>query len=63
MVQQNPNLTPDEIKARLMKTATKFAAGFSTATDAASGVTYTDEFDIFTVGAGYLNIPAALAKL
>ena len=62
MAQQNPSLTPDQIKARLMKTASKFAPGFSTATDAVTGITYTDEFDIFTVGAGYLNIPAALAN-
>jgi serine protease AprX len=60
MIQQNPALTPDQIKARLMKTATKFAPGFSMATDPTTGITYTDEYDIFTIGAGYLNIPAAL---
>jgi len=62
LLQQNPSLTPDEVKARLMKTATKFAPGFSTATDPLTGVTYTDEYDVFTIGAGYLNIPAALAN-
>ncbi len=62
MIQKNPSLTPDQVKARLMKTATKFAPGFSTATDPTTGVTYTDEYDIFTIGAGYLNIPAALAN-
>jgi serine protease AprX len=61
MIQQNPSLTPDEVKARLMKTATKFAPGISTATDPTTGIVYTDEYDIFTIGAGYLNIPAALA--
>jgi serine protease AprX len=60
MIQQNPALTPDQVKARLMKTATKFAPGFSMATDPTTGITYTDEYDIFTIGAGYLNIPAAL---
>ena len=30
------------------------------AIDPTSGITYTDEYDIFTIGAGYLNIPAAL---
>lgn len=62
MIQKEPWLTPDEVKARLMKTATKFAPGFSTATDPVTGVTYTAEYDIFTIGAGYLNIPAALAN-
>jgi serine protease AprX len=62
MIQKNPTLAPDQVKARLMKTATKFAPGYSTATDPVTGVTYTDEYDIFTIGAGYLNIPAALAN-
>ena len=62
MLQKEPWLTPDQVKARLMKTATKFVSGISTATDPLTGVTYTDEFDIFTVGAGYLNIPEALAN-
>ena len=60
MLQKQPWQTPDEIKARLMKTATKFAPGYSTATDPVTGVTYTSENDIFTIGAGYLNTPAAL---
>ena len=62
MIQKNPSLTPDQVKARLMKTATKFAPGLSVATDPTTGATYTDEYDIFTIGAGYLNIPAALAN-
>ena len=62
MIQQNPALTPDQVKARLMQTATKFAPGYSTATDPVSGITYTSEYDIFTIGAGYLNIPAALSS-
>ena len=62
MLQQNPSLTPDQVKARLMKTATKFAPGYSTATDSVTGTVYTDEYDIFTIGAGYLNVPAALGN-
>jgi len=62
MIQKNPALTPDQVKARLMVSATKFAPGFSTATDPVTGITYIDEYDIFTVGAGYLNIPAALTN-
>ena len=62
MIQKNPSLTPDQIKARLMKTANKFAPGFSTVVDPSSGLSFTSEYDIFTIGAGYLNIPAALSN-
>ncbi len=34
MLQENPALTPDEIKARMMKTASKNFARYTTATDA-----------------------------
>jgi serine protease AprX len=61
LLQQNPNLTPDQIKARLMKTAWKGLPQFSTALDSA-GVTYNEENDIFTVGAGYLDVQAALSS-
>jgi len=63
LLQLNPALTPDQVKARLMKTATKFAPGYSVATDPVTGVTYTSEYDLFTVGAGYLNVTAALADV
>jgi serine protease AprX len=49
MLQANPTLTPDVIKARLMVSADKWAY--------VGGVT-----DVCTYGAGYLNIPAALAS-
>ncbi len=62
LIQKNPSLTPDQVKARLMKTATKFAPGFSTVVDPSSGLSFTEEYDIFTIGAGYLNIPAALGN-
>ena len=64
MLQQNPNLTPDQVKARLMKTASKSFPSSSTVTDTTvtPNVVYTDYYDIFTVGAGYLNIPAALSN-
>jgi serine protease AprX len=62
MLQQNPTLTPDQIKARLMKTAFKNFVQYSTATDAISGMTYNLQADIFTVGAGELDIQAALAN-
>src|SRR5450755_2208145 len=62
LIQKNPSLTPDQVKAGLMKMATKFAPGYSTVVDPSSGLSFTSEYDIFTVGAGYLNIPAALAN-
>jgi serine protease AprX len=62
MAQQDPTLTPDQIKARLMKTAFKGMVQSSTATDAATGQTFSEQADIFTVGAGELDIQAALAN-
>ncbi len=62
LIQQNPSLTPDQIKARLMKTALKTFPTNSTVTDPTTGITYTDYYDIFTVGAGYVNIASALAN-
>jgi serine protease AprX len=62
MLQQNPNLTPDEVKARLMKTAYKSFPVSSVATDPSTGQTYTAYYDLFTVGAGYVDLGAALAN-
>jgi serine protease AprX len=60
LLQKNPSLTPDQIKARLMKTAYKTFPRSSTAVDPVTGTSYTDYYDIFTVGAGYVDIQAAL---
>ena len=49
MLQVNPNLTPDTVKARLMLSADKWTAPDGTG-------------DALTYGSGYLNIPAALAS-
>ncbi len=62
MLQHDPSLSPDTVKARLMKTASKNFPAFSTATDPATGQAYVSAYDIFTIGAGYLNVPAALAN-
>src|SRR6266849_2592947 len=62
LLQQYPNLTPDQVKARLMKTASKTFPASSTVTDPITGITYTDYYDIFTIGAGYVNIASALAN-
>jgi serine protease AprX len=60
MLQMNSALTPDQLKARLMKSAYKNLTLYSTSTDAATGITYSEQADIFTVGAGYLDIDAAM---
>ena len=60
LLQQHPQLTPDQVKARLMKTASKNFPMTSITTDPATGITYTSQYDIFTVGAGYLDVWAAL---
>src|SRR5262245_33292483 len=59
LLQSDPTLTPDLIKARMMKTAWKGFATFSTARDA-NGKSYKQQADIFTYGAGYLDVQAAL---
>jgi len=62
LLQQNARLTPDQIKARLMKSAYKTFPRSSTATDPTTGKHYTSQYDIFTVGAGYLDIQGALSS-
>ena len=62
LLEQNPALTPDQVKARLMKTADKLPAITYTVSDAATGQSYAEQNDLFTIGAGYLDIPAALAS-
>ena len=70
MLQQTPSLTPDQVKAKLMLTASKNipaatcptgqtcptqAYKTTTATDPVLGTAYTTYYDIFTIGAGYLD--------
>src|SRR6202140_2631449 len=59
MLQQNPSLTPDQVKARLMKTAWKGFGQYTRSWDD-YGNAYDNQYDIFTYGAGYLDIDAAL---
>ena len=62
LLQKNPSLTPDQVKAILMRTASKFPATTSVAIDPATGFQYVSQYDVFTVGAGYLDLNAALAN-
>src|ERR1700681_484843 len=59
MLQQDPSLTPDQVKARLMKTAWKGFSPYTESTDDHHNH-YSNQYDIFTYGAGYLDIDAAL---
>ncbi|HEX4165091.1 MAG TPA: S8 family serine peptidase [Bryobacteraceae bacterium] len=61
LLEAAPSLTPDQVKMLLMKTASKTFPDSSTVTDPDSGATYTDYYDMFTVGAGYMNVAAAIA--
>jgi serine protease AprX len=61
MLQQTPSLTPDQVKARLMKTAWKGVGQYTYSHDS-HGNLYNNEYDLFTYGAGYLDIDAALAS-
>jgi serine protease AprX len=57
MLQADPTLTPDTVKARLMKSASKtFPTVSTTVTDPTTGQTFTSYYDMFTVGAGYLDV-------
>jgi serine protease AprX len=61
MIQKDWSLTPDTVKARLMKSASKtFPIMYSSAQDPVTGTEYQSQYDIFTVGAGYLDVWAAL---
>jgi serine protease AprX len=62
MLQKSPTITPDTVKARLMKTARKSFPAVSTNTDPTTHETYVSTYDLFTIGAGYLDVQAALAS-
>lgn len=62
LIQQNPSITPDQVKAQLMLTATKSFPSTSSWTDPTTGITYNEQYDIFTVGAGYVNVFNALTS-
>lgn len=62
LLQAHPQMTPDQVKARLMKTAYKTFPSTSSVYDPSTGITYTDQYDVFTVGAGYVDLAAALSS-
>ncbi len=61
LLQAVPGMTPDQAKAFLMRTANRtYLPATSVATDPTSGMQYTAHNDLLTVGAGYLDIAAAV---
>jgi serine protease AprX len=62
LLQAHPTLTPDQVKARLMKTASKTFPSSSSVYDPSTGNTYVSYYDVFTIGAGYVDLAAALAS-
>ncbi len=62
MLQQNSSLTPDQVKARLMKTAYKHFPQSSISLVPHLGRTFTEFYDLLSIGAGYLDVQAALAN-
>src|SRR5579864_1402698 len=62
LMQYQPSLTPDQVKARLMKTSAKMLPQYSTGTDILTLAKFNNQSDIFSVGAGYLDIAAAMAS-
>jgi len=61
-MQYQPSLTPDQVKTRLIKTAAKILPQYSTGTDILTHVKFSSQTDIFALGAGYLDIAAALSS-
>src|SRR6202007_1221372 len=59
MIQKDSTLTPDLVKARLMKSAFKNFPLHTTVEDTLGNVSQ-EEGDIFTYGAGDLDVAAAL---
>jgi len=62
MIQKDPTLTPDAVKARLMKDAFKgYPARSNSQANDIWGKAYVSQYDVFTIGSGYLDLQAALA--
>src|SRR5581483_5563004 len=62
LLQAQPELTPDQVKARLMRSAYKSFPESSVAIDPITRLSYTTYYDIFSIGAGYLDLRAALQE-
>jgi serine protease AprX len=61
LVQQNGNLTPDQVKARLMQTAYGSFPTSTVASVPSLSESFTEYYDLFSIGSGLLNIEPALS--
>ncbi len=63
LLQEQSTLTPDQVKARLMVSATKMTSAFGLVSTSAYvphlSQTFTSTYDLFSVGSGLLNVQAA----
>lgn len=59
MISYDLTLTPDQVKARMMKTAKRYFPKTASIYDATTQTTYNLKHDLFSVGAGMLDISAA----
>jgi serine protease AprX len=62
MMQQNINLTPDQVKARLMKTTYKLFPTSTVAWVPHLSQNFTSTYDLFSVGSGLLNMQTAVTN-
>ncbi len=61
LLQAQPQLTPDAVKALMMYSAQRsYFPASSTAVDPVTGASYFSHYDALTVGAGYLDIAATV---
>ena len=62
MLEEQNTLTPDQVKARLMKTAYKMGVFSTSAYVPHLFMSFVDFYDLFSVGSGLLNVQAATAN-
>ena len=62
MLEEQNTLTPDQVKARLMKTAYKMGMFSTSAYVPHLFMSFVDFYDLFSVGSGLLNVQAATAN-
>lgn len=62
MLEEQNTLTPDQVKARLMKTAYKMGMLSSSAYVPHLLMSFVDFYDLFSVGSGLLNVQAATSN-
>ena len=62
LLQEQSTLTPDQVKARLMKTAYKMGMFSTSAWVPHLSMSFLDYYDLFSVGSGLLNVQSAVAN-